>query len=279
MRSIRNRRARVGLLAGALLGTAVVALPTAYVAPPANDRIRQATEVTAIPATYVQDSREATASPGDGECVEGASTWYRYRPTASRTVRAVTMGSSYDTVLAVFRGPRRDRSLVACNDDTRAGFSAVQVDVVAGRTYWIAVSACCREGSRAGRTELRFYAPAPAGVSTTITEVRAGDVSGRLVVEGRSSCAVPSSLVVEMRISQRVGDRVARAWIGRWFRRCTSEARTWRMVADSETGVAFRPGRIVIDLESIARTGFGKAVQRSSAPYTVDEDGDARLVP
>lgn len=279
MRSVRNRRARVGLLAGALLGTAVVALPTAYAAPPANDRIRQATEVTAIPATYVQDSREATASPGDGECVEGASTWYRYRPTASRTVRAVTMGSSYTATLAVFTGPRSDRTLVACKTWTRAGFAAVQVDATAGRTYWIAVSACCGNREKAGRTELRFYDPAPAGVETTIDQVRAGEVSGRLIVEGTSSCAVPSSLVVQMRISQRVGDRVARAWIGQGFRRCTSADKSWRMVADSETGVAFRPGRVAILLESMARTGFGKAVQREDAVHTVVADEGARLVP
>jgi hypothetical protein len=105
----------------------------AYAAPPANDDIAGAVPVTAVPFVAEVDTSEASAVRSDGECVGGGSVWYRYRPTATARLRAVTVGSDYDTVLAVFQGPRDARRLVACNDDAVDLDSALEMRFQAGR--------------------------------------------------------------------------------------------------------------------------------------------------
>ena len=53
-----------------------------------------------------------------------------------------TIGSSYDTVLAVFTGTRGALTSVGCNDDNGGSLqSQVTIGAVAGQTYFIEVAA------------------------------------------------------------------------------------------------------------------------------------------
>jgi hypothetical protein len=87
----------------------------------------------------------ATAEPGEPRHAGvggGKSVWWRWRaPTSGDTIIA-TLGSDFDTVLAVYRG-RRVRALreIASNDDApRLGVqSMVRFNAVAGVLYRIAV--------------------------------------------------------------------------------------------------------------------------------------------
>src|SRR5262245_16929646 len=117
-RRTRHRLVLAATVLGVLAGT-MAALPTTAAATvaPANDSIRHASVISDLPASFSQSTRGATAGRYDGRCVQGASVWYRFTPERTVTGRVVTIGSNYDTVLAVFRGPRADRTLLRCNDD------------------------------------------------------------------------------------------------------------------------------------------------------------------
>jgi hypothetical protein len=230
----------------------------ALAAPPANDSITAATPLGAPPGRFVVDTRQATASPTDGRCVHGRSVWFRTRPDVTRTVRLSTIGSDYDTVMAVFRGPRTNRTLIACVDDVAESVSASrQVRFVEGNTYWVAVSACCGGNSPGGRLVLNTFRPAAAGVTATIESVETGAVSGRLLVHGTARCNTPSELRLELSASQRVaaGANVAR---GHRFssRTCGTQVRAWTAVVDSQTGWAFQPGPVSVTFRGSAFDGF-----------------------
>ena len=279
MRTFRHPRGPAGLLVGVLLATAAAAMPAAYADPPDNDAIGNADEIAGVlPFKDTVRTQEATSSRRDGECVYGGSVWYRYVPTETKTLRAVTIGSNYDTVLAVFVGPKRHRELVGCNDDAGGGlFSAVKAEYVAGQTYWIAVSRCCSTARPGKRAVLHFYEPEPAGIHTTIGAVEAGDISGRLIVHGTTVCDTPSQVEMSFRVSQKVGDGVARSFDELYFASCTPAGTTWRRVLDSDTGWAFQGGRqVAVSWWSRARDGFGSDIEEADAFPTVVTNPNAR---
>lgn len=260
MRTFLHPRRPAGLVAGALLLTAAVAMPASYAAPPANDSIRRPVVISALPTLFSQSTREATSSASDGQCTFGATVWYRYRPTTTKTLRVTTLGSRYDTVLAIHQGPRSARTLLGCNDDRRDGlFSALQTRYEAGQTYWLAVSACCRKAARGGDLELRVYPPKLPEVTSTVTTAEAGGVSGRLHIEGSTDCALVSEVEASLRVSQRVGDGdgVARGTGGFYLPKCSPGGQSWDMTLDSETSWAFKEGTIALNLHTVASDGIG----------------------
>ncbi len=71
----------------------------------------------------------------------GKSVWWKWTPTLNTNVTVNTEGSTFDTLLGVYRGNRvNSLSVVASDDDAGSGLlSSVDIDVVAGATYYIAV--------------------------------------------------------------------------------------------------------------------------------------------
>ncbi len=261
-------------MSAALAVSAATALP-AQGAPPANDAIAAATAITAVPSSFTQDTRQATAVATDGKCVLGRSIWYRFRPTVTRRVRMVTAGSDYDTVLAVFQGTRANRTLVACNDDRIDVDSGVQPRFVAGSTYWIAVSACCSSTARGGHTLLTVSYPRPPGISATVDGVESGGVSGRLFVSGTVQCDSWSDGYVSARVSQRVGPNVARGTSGVGLV-CTTEPYSYRLPVDSETGWAFQPGVVAVTLFGSSWDGFTNVQTEETTNQIAVDNPDAR---
>ena len=281
MRTIRHPRRTACTLTGVLLASAALALPSAYAAAPANDSIRNAVEIDHVPSKYAVKTQEATASASDGDCVGGSSVWYRYRPTATKTLRAVTLGSNYHAMVAVFTGPRARRDLVACSDEY---FAAVQLEFTVGKTYWIAVSKCCNPAKSGRRAVLRLYEPVALGVTTTIDRVVAGDVSGQLFVEGTTRCTNPAQLYISMSASQRVGDGVAQGYAEFESDACDPagldpDGFTWKVPLWSGTGWAFRGGRVSLSVDTWAGDGFTSKRTSSTKIYPVGVDPNARRTP
>jgi hypothetical protein len=87
----------------------------------------------------------ATSQPGEpvhAGVGGGKSVWWRWRAPASGDTMIATVGSDFDTVLAVYRGGRvRNLSEIASNDDGEGlGLqSMVRFDAQAGVNYRIAV--------------------------------------------------------------------------------------------------------------------------------------------
>jgi hypothetical protein len=100
--------------------------------------------VTALPFTDSRDIQAATLATDDPltACAGGygQSVWYRFTPAASGMVRVDTLGSDYDTILALYTGTRGALSEVACNDQFNGNQSLLTFAASASITYHIMVA-------------------------------------------------------------------------------------------------------------------------------------------
>jgi hypothetical protein len=117
---------------------------------PANDDFDDAVVITELPFTHTVNTTEATTDaddPADPEdpavCFIGGHTvWYQFTPSEDTRINANTIGSDYDTGIAVFTGTRGALTVIDCNDDILLGRnvrSSVTFDAVAGETYYFMV--------------------------------------------------------------------------------------------------------------------------------------------
>jgi hypothetical protein len=87
------------------------------------------------------DTTNATPD-GLGLCVQGSDIWYIYTAPCTGKATISTCGSSFDTVVAVFRGaecPPLEKDMIGCNDDSCGQQSSLMVNVQAGSRYLIEV--------------------------------------------------------------------------------------------------------------------------------------------
>jgi hypothetical protein len=184
--SFRNGTRVVLLLAMLLLNFGYGGTSVAYAAPPAHDNFDLAKTINAIEYHETVNTTEATPSdtapnvddPANFQCdgfnhLAGfASVWYTYTPPAVQSLSFDTIGTDYDTYIAVWTGTRGNLDLEACNDETSSGFSELSFVAAAGTTYYIEIA---QFNDGLGTTDniggsLRFNA------YITNTDVRVGNV-------------------------------------------------------------------------------------------------------
>ena len=174
-----------------------------HAAPPVNDSFASAKLINSI--TYVDSLVVTEATPTNsipnvndpdniicenGTRKAGYSTvWYTYTPGITESISLDTLGSNYDTFIAVWTGTIGSLSLVICNDDT---FENQQSELfftgTAGTTYYIEVAqfagfvgdpssppASC--DVQAGGCNLQFH----AYITTTNVNI-AGTVKGKYYI-------------------------------------------------------------------------------------------------
>ncbi|HUS60960.1 MAG TPA: hypothetical protein VMY34_02110 [Acidimicrobiales bacterium] len=177
-------------------------------APPAraegsNDNFASATLVDAMPFEIKGDTTSATLEGGEPQpsCSQTeTSVWYRLDQTEALRVNATTVGSSFDTVLAVYRGTSfADLREVACNDDGAGLMAQTSFKTLAGQSYFIQLSGF---GTAAGpfslalsatRTVLDNDAFAKAAALTGSSFTLAGDGAGKTLEAGEPTvgCGYP----------------------------------------------------------------------------------------
>jgi hypothetical protein len=266
----------------AVLAIPVAAAP-AHAAPPPNDGIAAATAITSVPTQLTVDTTEATSDAADGRCVDGHSVWFRLRPSEDRRVAMTTAGSSFNTRLAVFRGPRDNRDLVDCNNNSGPGTSSsVRFRAEADQRYWVAVSSVgTGPGGSAMLTVGRVAAPA---VTVAVDSATSGAVSGRLHLHGTVTCPTPSQLwmggVASQRIESDQGlDGVARGFGSDRVGICWTEPVEWHMRFDSDTGLAFQPGPASIGIRIRGWDGIARFGRHVDVNVVAEEDPVGRLAP
>jgi hypothetical protein len=110
---------------------------------PANNNIADAQLITgdsgSTPGTNHNANKEPN-EPNHAGVTGGASVWYKWTPAGPGSCRITTLGSSFDTVLAVYTWNGTGFNLVSQNDDAgSATTSAVLFDTPGNTTYYIAV--------------------------------------------------------------------------------------------------------------------------------------------
>jgi hypothetical protein len=113
--------------------------------PPRNDDFANRITLTGSSISTSGHNNQATLEPGEQHTDPpgGASVWWSWTAPRSGRVNISTLGSSFDTVLAVYTGSSIDSlQRIARNDDDSAGdtrTSRITLQAVKGATYQIAV--------------------------------------------------------------------------------------------------------------------------------------------
>jgi hypothetical protein len=122
---------------------------------PANDNFANAIPISLesgtvqVTGSNIAATRE-TGEPNHVNVAEGHSVWWKWTPLTNGSATVDTLGSDFDTVLAVYTGTSVSAlTLVASNDDaesptdnptsSRKRTSIVTFTVTGGTTYWLAV--------------------------------------------------------------------------------------------------------------------------------------------
>ena len=238
---------RTSLVLACVLAILGLAAPASAAVAPANDLIRSATSIGALPFTETLDTTQAH---GDGPrfCGNSGSVFYRFKPSVDTRVQVATLGSDYDTVLTVLQGPLNDLRLVRCRDDSGFGVqSVVRFTAEAGRRYFIEVSSCCGSG-RTGGGELVFTAQQlPLGeltVDFAITDATIDTVSGDVTIAGTLGCSHPAEILFFGRLRQRRSDQfIASASFGGELMYCSGGVASWSIDRiEPESGISFVAG-------------------------------------
>jgi hypothetical protein len=141
-----RRRLRLSLALLCIAIGGLGAVPGAALAnPPSNDDVASAHDLGGgSTASASGTNLDATAEPGEPDhngFTARASVWYRWTAPEDGSVRIVTCGSDFDTVLAVYEGSAIDAlTSLASNDDSSCGLqSRVRFNAAPGTAYLIAV--------------------------------------------------------------------------------------------------------------------------------------------
>jgi PKD repeat protein len=125
---------RLQLVAALLAAGLVLGVQQAVAAPPANDDLANATEITGLPFSDAIDTTEATVSNSEGGCaVSGHSVWYRYTPATDTVVSLQVTASAFMPSLTLWSGPTPPNGTPACSGP---GGDLV-ARLTAGRTYYV----------------------------------------------------------------------------------------------------------------------------------------------
>jgi hypothetical protein len=104
-----------------------------------NDSCYEAGQITVPNYTNTMDTTTASTAVDDPAICsgkKGKTVWYKYTAPANGMVSVDTIGSDYDTVLAVYTGTCGDFNSVSCDDDGGGNLtSSVTFEVTAGTTY------------------------------------------------------------------------------------------------------------------------------------------------
>ncbi|MBN2385670.1 MAG: fibronectin type III domain-containing protein, partial [Anaerolineales bacterium] len=126
-----------------------------------NDDFDSPIVITATPYTHTQETSGATSNPDDPAltaCNRGpgiATVWYRFTAPGPGRIHVDTIGSNYDTMLAIWTGERLALTSIACNDDRSTDLqSEVTATLNNGTTYYIEVAQYAYAGAESSLQNL-----------------------------------------------------------------------------------------------------------------------------
>lgn len=233
-----------------LAGTAV----PAFAAAPDNDNIGNAIVISGVPYENTQDASEATSAAADPDCFgPGPTVWYQYTAAEDGSLVARTLGSNYDTTLAVGTSDGTGGlNLLDCNDDTTTGFhSRLRFDAVAGTTYLFMVGAY--PGSSPGQLVFSLDASQPVeplAMAVTVDGQARFDRSGTATLSGVATCSGADFVALDVSLTQRVGRFRINGYGFGWLE-CSSEGQPWSIEVHGENGT-FAGGRATARVEAWA---------------------------
>ena len=112
-----------------------------------NDSISSPRDLEGVPSEYYQTTTGAGHSGNEpsfaacGQATPSASVWYRALPPVNGEASIDTFGSSYNTMLGIWKGSPGSLQLVGCNDNAKGTLqSQLSLSFTAGQTYYIGIA-------------------------------------------------------------------------------------------------------------------------------------------
>jgi hypothetical protein len=183
---------RVGVAGMVAIGSLVVLSDPAMAAPPGNDDVTGATEITAVPFSDVVDTTEATTTAEEATWNDfcGApsmdhAVWYRASADADGTITIDATGSDYSAGILVLQGTPGAFTPVACQPGSITG------PVSQGTEYYLMIFG--DDGSDTGgtlRLDVRRPVDAPQ-IDLRIDARGTVDKQGVATVSGTVACTTP----------------------------------------------------------------------------------------
>jgi hypothetical protein len=177
-----------------LAATLVAALwPASALAAPANDDLANAQVITGLTGSVSSTNVGATKETGEPDHAGnpgGHSIWYSWTAPADGNVAFTTLGSAFDTLLAVYTGAAVGAlTPVAANDDdpSAGGVSTVSFAVSNGVTYKVAVDGF---SGKVGSVNLHWH-PSPANDNFADVQVLPSTSSGTVTGDSRGATLEP----------------------------------------------------------------------------------------
>jgi hypothetical protein len=184
---------------------------------PPNDDWDGATTVTGVPYQLTESTSDATTASDDDFFYSKKTVWFSFTPSTDRRVAISTIGSDYQTDVAVYTGMRDSRGYASCDYP----ISGVQwCNVAAGTTYHIVVSAAYGAGGNLVFSVLDI----PTIELTIDNRVLIGHPSSpsAVRVSGTVVCSEPMTLSFEAWFIQGNASSAASGQIG-----CSSTMSSW----------------------------------------------------
>ncbi len=143
----------------------------ASVPAPDNDNFSFAFELVSTTGTDQRNTVNATAEPSEPDHVFDPyhSIWYKWTAPSAAPIVFDTLGSEFDTVLAIYTGSSLDSLVkIAANDDFGDSYtSSISLTPTSGTTYYIAVDSC--DSGESGTANLNWE------TLYTLTVIKIGD--------------------------------------------------------------------------------------------------------
>ena len=256
---MRRMTLRIALfaIAGVLFG----ATPALAAPGPSNDRIAEATVITALPFSDTVDTTKATTDADEAAASQpcrdiGApavekGVWYRYTASNDITLLVDTRASSYTTGIAVYNGAPSASTFVTCAP------GRLTTSVAAGQTVYFLIFGD-QPGSPGGTLRISVQeAPPPPVVSLTVNPVGTFDSqSGTATISGTVTCTGTADF---SGINGNVTQTVGRFTINGFFfasLTCDGTTQTWTATVTSQNG-RFGGGHATVDAFAFACNSSG----------------------
>jgi HYR domain len=193
----------------------------AAIAAPGKPGAAQVLHVEGFNCEATKESGEPAIAGNAG----GKSVWWQWQSTISGWVTIQTAGSTFDTLLAVFKSATSSNlKLIAASDDTQGSITAqVTFQAVSGETYLIGVDGV--DGA-CGKIDLQMVAGAPRLTSVTVLPGAGvaigieGELGRSYVVEGSADLMnwEPIAVVENSNGTLQLIDRQAKTFEQRFYR-------------------------------------------------------------
>ncbi|MBO9524422.1 MAG: hypothetical protein J7518_23025 [Nocardioidaceae bacterium] len=236
-------RTALAAVAAAVLVPALT-ITAADAAAPGNDTAAGATDVGSLPASFDQDTTQATTDALDaslnndcGAPFTNASVWFKYTETTGDGFIASMTDSDYSGGFIVTEGDPADGNLVAC------GPGAVGVATSPGTTYYVV--AFSDTATNGGHLHVTFdTAPPPPELTITADSRAVAYKDGSARVSGTYSCsnANEGDAEIDGTLTQRVGRTKITGDFFVYPLECDGQTHTWTADVFSSNGL-FRGGK------------------------------------